>query len=162
MTTALWPILRPLDETDPWFMRSGTETQERLRRTRAKPVELGPTVRRQRFEIPAHPGEFVYAHLDMLGLELYVGKTKHPSDRCANHQSRSPWWPKVRTIVWERQANSDAAYWREDEVIAMLLPEYNTAGTLRPRRLRSGSASHSARRDAMRTADAKRSFNGPA
>lgn len=103
----------------------------RIRNSFALPIPIGP-----RISVPVEKGLYVYRHLDAGGVVLYVGRTKNPAQRFANHvASKVSWWfDQVVAIEYERYEFEDAAERREIDLIDELKPPCNLQG-VRPNRV---------------------------
>ena len=66
-----------------------------------------------------------------IGMELaYVGVTRNPLGRFANHRSRKPWWAKVDHVNLEWFGNRAEALRAELQAISSEEPIYNVARPL--------------------------------
>lgn len=83
----------------------------------------GPISRSPHAEEPAK----VYVLADEGDNILYVGSTRHPHQRMAQHAADKPWWSEVATTLWEDQPTWRQALIRESELIHRLCPRYNVS-----------------------------------
>ena len=67
----------------------------------------------------------VYVLIDADEGVLYVGATRHPHKRMAQHAADKEWWPDVDITLWEDQPSWQQALLRESELIHRLQPRYN-------------------------------------
>lgn len=86
-------------------------------------------------ETPIEKGHYVYKHIASDGSVLYVGRTKNPLTRLANHvASRTSWWfDQVWSIEYTRYAFESAAAHAEQLLIAELRPPCNLHGVRKRR-----------------------------
>jgi predicted GIY-YIG superfamily endonuclease len=70
----------------------------------------------------------LYRYFDSEGQLLYVGITKNPLERQAQHQKTQPWWDDVTSARFEHYSTREEAIKAEDYAIGTEWPRYNIAG----------------------------------